>query len=280
MDLLRPLLGLAVLVLLARVARVAWTHRALTLALWRAVRWRHVVGGVGLFAAVAAVATALIVLVPGMDLGLGSLVGTSGNAVFAPLEAGLAFSPPPEAGPDWALLVGASLFLLPLTALLPWLAYVEEELFRAGLEHAGWGRVASASLGFGLLHLVMLVPLGAGLAIAVAGFAYAVVYRRGYADGDLRTTPVVAYRAFRATKRSAAAAERSRIAPTVTAAAATGAAHRVGRATSVTAIRDRTPERRQATGVFRAAVWHTTVNTAVVLAVWASMVWAAFDGTI
>lgn len=257
-DLLRPLLALAVLVLLVRAARVAWAHRTLTVALWRAVTWRHVAGTVGLFVVVAGTATALVVTIPWMGLGLGHLFGTTGNAVFAPLETGLALAtPPPPSGPDWVLLVGASLFLLPLTALLPWLAYVEEELFRAGLEHASWLRVVVASVVFGLLHLVMLVPLGAGLAIGVAGFAYAVVYRRAYRSADVATTPVAALRAFRPTRRSRTAADRDRPA---------------AEATTPVGVLDRTPERHQATAVFRAAVWHTSFNTLVVATVWGSLV--------
>jgi hypothetical protein len=58
-----------------------------------------------------------------------------------------------------------------------------------------------AALRFGLAHLIMLVPLSAALAIAVAGFAYGQIYRRAYARGlalgdrdeaDLRTEAVLA----------------------------------------------------------------------------------------
>lgn len=263
---LRPVLAFAVLVLLARVARVSWHHRELTLAVWRAVRWRHLFGAALLLAVVGGTATLLVTTVPGAGLGLGDLVGTEANAVFAPLEEGLARAgPAAPTGPDWALLAGASAFLLPLLLLLPWLAYVEEELFRAGLEDASWPRVVLASVAFGLVHLVMLVPLGAGLAISLAGFAYALAYRHGHRGGASRELPAVALRTFRATKRSRAAAERSR---------ASTPQDRTAPA-AATLVVDRGPERSQAAGVFRATVWHATFNSLVVLIVWASLVVAA-----
>jgi membrane protease YdiL (CAAX protease family) len=241
-----------ILVTLARVARVAWRERVLCTAVWRAVRPRHVGGALGLLVVVGGCATVLLTHVPGMDLGLGRLVGLSTNAVFAPLEEGLSRAgPPPASGPDWTLLLGASAFLLPLLLLLPWLAFVEEEVFRAGLERAGAGRVALASLAFGLVHLVMLVPLAAALAVGVAGAFYARVYRRAHADGG--AAPEAAQLLFRPTRRArrAAAAQRRWVGPDGTG--------------------DDEPERRQAAGVFAATVWHTTFNSLVVLVVWLSV---------
>jgi hypothetical protein len=268
-DLIRVAIAAWILWTLARVARVAWRQRALTVAVWRAIRFRHVVGAFGLLLVVGTVATALVAWVPGASFGLGHLVGLTGNAVFAPLEEGLARAgPAPVAGPDWPLLAGATLFLGFLALLLPWLAFVEEEVFRAGLEDAGAGRVAAASLVFGLAHLVMLVPIGAALAIGVAGAAYAGVYRRAFAranppDGptDGPTVPEVALRTYRPSRRARAAAARAR---------RTAAEEPV-------ATLDHTPERRQAAAVFAAAVWHTTFNTTLVVLLWAVLASAALS---
>lgn len=250
--LLRTVVAAVILLLLVRAGRVAWRQRALLRAVWAAIGWRHVVGALGLLSVVLTTAGALLALVPGMDLGLGRLLGTTGNAVFAPLESGLALAgPAPAVGPDWVLLAGGTVFLALLTLLLPWLAYVEEELFRAGLETASWPKVVIASLGFGLLHLIMLVPLAAAVAIGVAGFGYAVVYRRAHAQE--REVPAVARRSYHPTRRALAV---------VHATEAAGATPGAGSGT-----RDA-----QAVGVFHAAVWHTTVNTLVVAAVWPSLV--------
>jgi hypothetical protein len=252
-----------ILVTLARAGRVAWRQRRLVIAVWRGIRPRHVLGAIAMLTLVASVAGVLVGFVPGMDLGLGRLVGMTSNAVFAPLEEGLAHAgPAPETGPDWALALGASAFLLPLLLLLPWLAFVEEEIFRAGLEHATPARVALASIVFGLVHLVMLVPLGAALAIGVAGGFYARAYRRGHATAA--PTPPVVHRAFRPTRRARRAAARARL---------LSPALGVGAAPDGPA-----PEDRQVSGVFAATVWHATFNSLVVLLVWVSLLLAALTG--
>jgi hypothetical protein len=277
-DLIRAAIAVWILWTLIRVARVAWRQRALTVAIWRAIRFRHVAGAFGLLVVVGGVATALVTWIPGASFGVGHLVGLTGNAVFAPLEEGLARAgPPPTKGADWLLLVGATVFLGGLAVLLPWLAFVEEEVFRAGLEDAGFGRVAMASLVFGLAHLVMLVPIGAALAIGVAGYAYATLYRRTFhrAGGDrAAVAPDVAVRAYRPTRRARAAAARARV-------AAVRAALLEGRdrdGAEVLATLDRDPEHRQAAAVFTAAVWHATFNTTLVVLLWVVLASAAFVG--
>lgn len=257
-----------ILVTLGRATRGAWAHRRLILTVWSRVRARHVVGGAGLIVLVVAVASWLITAVPGMDLGLGSLIGTSSNAVFTPLEEAVARAGPDvDGGVDWTLLLLSSAFLLPLATILPWLAFVEEEVFRAGLEDASILRELGSALVFGLAHLVMLVPLGAALAVGGSGFVYGRVYRRAHAASDGSDVPGVALRSYRPTRRATAAAERARTPRGVLVAAGVGG------------IEDRTPERRQADAVLASAVWHTTFNTIVVLLVWATLVTAALEGT-
>lgn len=195
----RPLVALAVVGLLGRTLTPAWRNRALALRVWGRIRPRHVLGCLGLLAVVGGVVVGLTLLVPVTGLGLGSLLfGFDGNAVFAPLEqvsvltgAGTLAEPvpAPDAPPGSAapapsrlpLIVVGALFLGVLVALLPWLAYVEEKVFREGLEGASPGRELWVALRFGLLHMLMLVPLAAALGIAVAGFAYGRAYRRAYA---------------------------------------------------------------------------------------------------
>jgi membrane protease YdiL (CAAX protease family) len=227
--------------LLARSAVAAWRNRTIAVTVWRRVRPRHVLGSIGLIGIVVGVALTIATLLPVTQFGLGDLVGVQGNAVFAPIEDVLLDSPPTSSAAtpsqeqgtdlrDAALVVGFCLFLL---ALLPWLAYVEEQAFRAGLEHASMGRQASAALRFGLAHLVMLIPLAAALAIAVAGFAYGVIYRRAYARVMARApAPLIQ------TDRFASAAGR---APT-------------------------TPVHARTQAILASTVWHTTFNSVIVLA--------------
>lgn len=180
-----------VLVLLARAGVMAWRHRRVALAVWSRVRWQHVAGSLGLLAVVVGTLLGLIGFVPGAGWGLGSLIGLTGNAVFAPLEA-VTHGGEPAAGaageagaaaawPGLLVAVGVVVFLTALLAMFPWLAYVEERVFREGLEDVGLAEEVWTALKFGLAHLVMMIPIGAALAIGVAGFAYGRIYRRAYA---------------------------------------------------------------------------------------------------
>lgn len=266
-SLLRLLITGWILVMLVRAARAAWRQRDLLVTVWRSIRPRHVAGAVGLLAVVATIATVLIGSVPGMAVGLGDLIGFTGNAVFVPLEEAAARAGPvPDGGTDLVVIGLATVFLGGLAALLPWLAFVEEEVFRAGLEDVSLGRELVAALIFGLAHLVMLVPVGAAVAIGAAGFVYGRIYRGAHARLDGHAVPPAAARAFRATKRSAAAADRAR---------GTAAHEASSGETTLVAVVDRAPERRQAAAVLASTVWHTTFNTLVVALVWLSIVLAA-----
>lgn len=229
---------------------MAWSRRDLALAVWRAVRPRHVVGSLGLLVAVVGVTVAASTAVPLLARGLGDLFATSGNVVFAPVD--VAAEAARDAAGDAPNLwfVGAvTLFLALLALLLPWFAFVEEEVFRAGAEAWSLPVRILAALVFGAAHLVMLVPLAAALGIGVAGFAYGEVYRRRARGADART-PAVARRAFRSTRRSRAAI-RERAVDTADA----------------VALHDR-----QAAAVFASTVWHTTFNSLVVSLVWLALV--------
>lgn len=256
-----------VLVALGRAARAAWTHRGVLAAVWARIGVRHVAGGTVLVAVTVTLAHTLVTHVPGMGLGLGTLLGSSSNAVFTPLEEALARTgPAPPTGPDWMLAGLASGFLLPLLALLPWLAFVEEEVFRAGLEDASTVGEVGRALTFGLLHLVVLVPLGAALAVGACGYVYGKVYRHHHARHDGADVPVAVLRSYRPGRRAAAAASRARTPAGVLVAA------------GATAVADRTPERRQAAAVLASTAWHTTFNAMIVIVVWLLLLRTALHG--
>lgn len=262
---LRLVVAVAVLLLLLRAAVGAWRHRDLAIAVWRGVTWRHAVGALALLALVGTVGTLLLAAAP-LQTGLGELVGSVGNAVFTPLEeAASRAGPAPPAGPDWLVIGLATVFLAFLTALLPWLAFVEEEIFRAGLEEATVGGELRSALAFGLVHMVMLVPLGAALAIAIAGFAYGRIYRRAHAPGEGVAPPPVAG-LFRQTRRARRAAARARL---------RAAREALDGGEAVAVLTSPAPEQRQAAGVYASTVWHTTFNTLVVALLWVAIVWDA-----
>ncbi len=203
-EALRLLVALVVVGLIARAARPAWRHRRLAFRVWSQVRPRHVLGSLALLAVVVTVALSLLRFVPVTGISLGGLIGITGNAVFAPIDelaarSGTDLTPTdsvqgtaPEPVNRGLTLAAIGGFLAVLLALFPWLAYVEELAFRDGLERAGTAAQVWRALRFGLAHLVMLVPLAAALAIAVAGFFYGRVYLRAYARDGLRSEAILA----------------------------------------------------------------------------------------
>ncbi len=241
-ELLRLAVAVAILLLLARAVRPAWRNRALALRVWSRIRPRHVLGSIALLAVVIGVAGTLLTYVPATRVGLGSLVGLSGNAVFAPVEQVAARDGGGVGGGVTLALTGG--FLVLLLTLFPWFAYAEERAFREGLERAGPGREVWTALRFGLAHLIMLVPVAAALAIGVAGFAYGRIYRRAYA---------------RAAARSPTGAAGADGTPESSLAGAGGPAPpahlRAARAEAVLA----------------STVWHTTFNSLVVVLVFTSL---------
>ncbi len=265
---LRLLIAAWIVVALVRAARSAWSHRALIREIWRGVTWRVVGGALGLLVVVSVLLVVLVSAAPVTGRGLGDLVGFSGNAVFVPLEEAARATPVPETGVNWPWLALTSGFLGLLVVLLPWLAWLEEEVFRAGLEEATLGRRVRAAAVFGAVHLVMLVPVAAAIVIGLAGFVYGEVYRHAHAQ-DLQPSATVG-RAFRSSKRSraAAATQRSR------AAAELARQDFDAGSVAVALARTRAPELRQAAALVRSTVWHTTFNTIVVVTVWLTIVLA------
>ena len=192
MSALRLVISVVVVLLLLRALRVAWVNRELGVAVWRRIRWRHVLGSAGLLVLVVGIFFGLVTLVPFTRFGLGSLVGFDGNAVFAPVEevavrtTGTGFVEGGGVGTPFWVDAAILTFLALLVGLLPWLAFGEERMFRLGLERASAGRQVWAALRFGLVHLIMLIPLAAALAVGVAGYFYGRAYRSAYARAIAR----------------------------------------------------------------------------------------------
>jgi hypothetical protein len=217
---------------------------------WRSVRIRHVVGSLGLLVVVVAVTAGATTVAPVLGRGLGDLFSTTGNVVFAPVDVAAEATVDATAdGPNLWFVAAITLFLAVLSLLLPWFAFVEEEVFRAGAEAWSLPVRILAALVFGAAHLIMLVPLAAALGIGVAGFAYGEVYRRR-ARVSGPPAPAPARRAFRSTRRSRAAI-RQRTADTL----------------SALELHDQ-----QTAAVFSSTVWHTTFNSLVVTLVWLALV--------
>jgi hypothetical protein len=282
---LRYLLAAVVLALLVRAGRVAWSRRSLAYDVWRTARPRHLLGATGMLVLVIATSYVLIALAPVLGRGLGDLFGSTGNAVFAPVDAAARAT---QVGTEAASGAGDVLYVLAITVflgllatLLPWFAFVEEEVFRAGSETWSTPRRAVGALWFGSVHLVMLVPLAAALSIAVAGGVYGEVYRRG-TRREARA-PESLRRAFQPTKRSRASVDQA-VEQAVTLAVAQARITALPPAdalpegstlTTVMASAAHAARERQTRGLHASTVWHTVFNSLVVLLVWVSLLFEA-----
>ena len=68
-------------------------------------------------------------------------------------------------------------FLTVLFFALPSLARLEEEAYREGT--VNWAQGLVRSIRFGLIHLIMLIPLGAALALSIGGLWFTYQYFKG-----------------------------------------------------------------------------------------------------
>jgi hypothetical protein len=135
------------------------------------ISWRHLWPVPIVLTAVLAAAIALM-SVPGLSWGWWTALGGEGNPVFGSSDAtsGSAL--------EWIIPIVFVALLLPA---LPLFAMAEERMFRAGAEHWSWGRRALKTLGFGLIHAIIGIPIGAALALTVGGAYFMAVYLRRFA---------------------------------------------------------------------------------------------------
>jgi hypothetical protein len=144
-------------------------------------RWLFIVRGLRLrhflLAPVVLVGVVLVMVlllqIPGMDWGWWTAIGGNGNVIIGSSSRAPGF---------WGRVLPL-VFLVVLLPLLPLLAEREERLFRLGAESWSTGRRVRRSVEFGLVHLVMGIPIGVALALSVGGLYFTWAYLRGYREG-------------------------------------------------------------------------------------------------
>jgi hypothetical protein len=148
----------------------AWQSRHHDHLRWyRLIRPEIIVANVLVLCVVAAVAIGLLSLDnPVLNFGWYSLLSSSigddtgaANVITAPLRVPILIAP----------------FALLLLFVLPRLAESEELLFRRGTKN--WSHGMRRSLVFGLVHMIVGVPLGAALALSVGGLWFTHQYFKG-----------------------------------------------------------------------------------------------------
>jgi hypothetical protein len=176
-------------------ARVGFSSRgrSTSLLVVQRISWRHLWPIPIVLTGVLTAAVALMSL-PVLSWGWWSALGGEGNPVFGSSDAtsGSAL--------EWIIPIVFMALLLPA---LPLFAMAEERMFRAGAEHWSWGRRALKTLGFGLIHAVIGIPIGAALALTIGGAYFMAVYLRRFSATGSRTDAVyestAAHTAYNAT---------------------------------------------------------------------------------
>lgn len=144
-----------------------------TVELFRGLRLRHFLRAP--LALVCVVTTATLLLeVPGLDWGWWTAIGGTGNVIVGGSErSGI--------GPlQW---IAPLVFLTLIIPMLPLFAEREERMFRVGAESQSVARRARRAVEFGLVHLIMGIPIGVALALAVGGGYFTWAYLRGFRQG-------------------------------------------------------------------------------------------------
>jgi hypothetical protein len=121
---------------------------------------------------------ALLLQVPPLRFGWWTALGGLGNPVTGTTDqtAGTAL--------EWIVPV---VFLLLLLPALPLFALREEELFRLGAEDWSTPRRVAKAVQFGLVHVLIGIPIGVGLALSIGGAYFQWAYLRGFrATGSRR----------------------------------------------------------------------------------------------
>lgn len=169
-DLLTLTVLAVVGVQLVQSARTAVGARRHVIAVVSGLRWRHLLHAVPVLAAVL-VSLVVLLQVPGLSFGWWTAIGGIGNPVFGASEHGLR---------GGAAVLLPALFGALLLVSLPLLVEREEWIFRRGAERRGVVRNTLVALLFGLMHVLVGIPIGAGLALSIGGVYFTHVYLRTF----------------------------------------------------------------------------------------------------
>lgn len=150
--------------------------RGRTFELVRSLRLRHFARAPLVIVAVVATA-GLLLEVPGLDWGWWTAIGGTGNVIVGGSE---------RSSIGVLQWLAPVLFVALLIPLLPLFAEREERMFRLGAESWSFWRRVRRAFEFGLVHLIMGIPIGVALALAVGGGYFTWAYLRGYREGGGR----------------------------------------------------------------------------------------------
>lgn len=116
--------------------------------------------------------------IPGLKYGWTTfLFHKGGNVVMKSVDEGFD-------SPHLIIRLLTFLFFIILVVALPFLARLEEKIFRAG--YSEWGSIIKQSIKFGLIHCLVGVPIAAGIALSIPGLFFGYHYKRAF-DRSIQT---------------------------------------------------------------------------------------------
>ncbi len=143
------------------------------LGILRGLRLRHFLWCWPVLFTVLVVASALM-LVPGLSWGWWSAIGGVGSPV-------LGVSSRDSGGPLEFIL--PAVFVAMLLPALPLFAEAEEQRFRRGAERWSTRRRVGRAVQFGMVHCLIGIPIGVGMALSIGGAYFTWCYLRGFRAG-------------------------------------------------------------------------------------------------
>ncbi|MCX6739377.1 MAG: hypothetical protein NT098_05025 [Candidatus Parcubacteria bacterium] len=156
------------------MAREAFANISFVPFIWKRVHPKMVVEVFGILILVVGIMILLMMFVPFMRIGwMNFFAHEGGNIILKP------FTDLAESS-DYLIRCIPVILLAVLIFLAPFIVKVEEEIFRYG--HTEWGAVSRQSVKFGLIHLVLGIPLAAPVALTFLGFFLGYKYRKAYLE--------------------------------------------------------------------------------------------------
>lgn len=140
--------------------------------IWKSIKVEMVLESLGVMILTIGIGVLLVIYVPFMGMGWSNLFFEhGGNLLLAPIVDALQST-------SFCIRLIVPLSLLIFLVVIPFMAYSEELIFRKGYHQ--WPTIFWQSVKFGFVHMIVGVPLAAGVVLSGVGLFYAYKYKQAY----------------------------------------------------------------------------------------------------
>ncbi len=163
-----------VLYFIVGMAREAFANISFVPFIWKRTNPKMFAETFGILVLVTGTMFLLLAFIPFMRIGWMNFFSPDGGNIILKPFTDLAESS------DYLIRCIPVVLLAVLIFLAPFIVKVEEEIFRYG--HTEWRAVSRQSVKFGLIHLILGIPIAAPLALIILGFFLGYKYRKAYRE--------------------------------------------------------------------------------------------------